>query len=102
MGGIGPLILVYKITTSVHVVDVKSMRTHEVAAAKFWENMFKPICTRERLSEFVVMNIEDVDFDVSTSRAAAKQNFSMVRVELMRAEDFGTTDNTFMVHTHLG
>lgn len=30
-GGIGPLILVYKVTTSVHIVDIKSMRTYEVA-----------------------------------------------------------------------
>jgi nonsense-mediated mRNA decay protein 3 len=71
-GGIGPLILVYKVTTCVHVVDVKTMRTHEIAGPKYWENMFTPICTRERLSEFIVINIEDVDFEVSTSKAAAR------------------------------
>jgi len=61
-----------------------------------------PICTRERLSEFVVINIEDIDFDVTTSRAAAKQNFQMVRVELQRASEYGNNNRTFMVHTHLG
>ena len=30
LGGIGPLILVYKVTTSVHIVDVHTMRTHEI------------------------------------------------------------------------
>lgn len=38
LGGIGPLILVYKITTCVHVVDIKTMRTHEIASSKYWEN----------------------------------------------------------------
>jgi len=102
LGGIGPLILVYKISTCVHVVDIKTMRTHEIASAKYWENSFSALCTRERLCEFIVLNIEDVDFDVTTSRAAARQNFSMVQVELARADEFGTNNRTFIVNTHLG
>lgn len=35
LGGIGPLILVYKMTTCVHVVDIKTMRTHEIASPKY-------------------------------------------------------------------
>lgn len=38
LGGIGPLILVYKMTTCVHVVDIKTMRTHEIASEKYWES----------------------------------------------------------------
>ena len=30
LGGLGPLVLVYKISTFVHVVDVFTMRTHEI------------------------------------------------------------------------
>jgi len=48
------------------------MRTHEVAAQKYWENMFTAVCSRDRLVEFVVLNIEEVDFDVETSKAAAR------------------------------
>jgi nonsense-mediated mRNA decay protein 3 len=78
------------------------MRTHEIASAKYWENSFSPLCTRERLCEFIVLNIEDVDFDVTTSRAAARNNFSMVQVELARADEFGTNNRTWIVNTHLG
>jgi nonsense-mediated mRNA decay protein 3 len=102
LGGIGPLILVYKMTTCVHVVDIKTMRTHEIASPKYWESQFGPICSRERLTEFIVLNIEDVDFDVETSRAAARNKFRMVRVELARESEFGNSNRTFMVHTHLG
>jgi len=49
-----------------------------------------------------VLNIEDIDFDVSTSRAAAKNNFTMVQVELARADDLGNNNNTWIVNTHLG
>jgi hypothetical protein len=65
-------------TTCVHVVDIKTMRTHEIASPKYWEHMFHTVCSRERLTEFIVLNIEDVDFDVETSRAAAKNKFRMV------------------------
>lgn len=89
-------------TTCVHVVDIKTMRTHEIASPKYWESQFQPICSRERLSEFIVLNIEDIDFDVETSRAAARNKFRMVKVELAREADFGVNNKTFIVHTHLG
>jgi nonsense-mediated mRNA decay protein 3 len=64
--------------------------------------MFKAVCGRDRLTEFKVINIEDVDFDVSTSKAAARNKFNMVRVEICRAADYGEFDKTFSVLTHLG
>ena len=64
--------------------------------------MFKALCSRERLSRFVVLNVEDVDFDVNTSRAAARQKFKMVRLEVARESEFGVNDRTFIVNTHLG
>ena len=72
LGGIGPLILVYKVTTFVHIVDVHTMRTHEIDGPTYWKHMFKSLCDKTRLTEFVVLNIEDVDFDVNTSKAAAR------------------------------
>lgn len=78
------------------------MRTHEIASPKYWEQQFLPICSRDRLTEFVVLNIEDVDFDVETSRAAARNKFRMVKVEIARSSEFGVNNRTFIVHTHLG
>ena len=102
LGGIGPLILVYKVTTSVHIVDVHTMRTHEIDTTNYWKYMFKAICTRNLLTKFVVLNVEDVDFDFNTSRAAARQKFRMVRLEIARESEFGVSDRTFIVNTHLG
>lgn len=67
-----------------HVVDIKTMQTHEIANATYWGNEFSALCSRDRLSEFVVLNIDEVDFDVDTSKAAAKNKFRMVQVELAR------------------
>ena len=39
---------------------------------------------------------------MDTTRAAAKNKFKMVRLELARAADYGHSDKTFIVNTHLG
>lgn len=64
--------------------------------------MFKALCARDRLTKFVVLNVEDVDFDVNTSRAAARQKFRMVQLEIARESEFGVMDRSFIVNTHLG
>jgi len=66
------MVLVYKITTFVHIVDVFTMRTYEVDPAAYWKHQFSALCGRDRLTEFIVLNIENTDYDVNVSRAAAK------------------------------
>lgn len=102
LGGLGPLVLVYKISTFVNVVDVFTMRTYEIDQTAYWKHGFTSLCGRDRLTEFVVINIENADHDVNVSRAAAKQRFKMVQVEVARQQDYGRNDKTFIVNTHLG
>ena len=102
LGGIGPIILVYKVTTHVHIVDVHTMQTHTIDSIKYWNYMFKAVASRERLTEFIVLNIEETDMEVNVSRAAAKKKYKMVTCEIARQEDFGSNDRTFFVNTFLG
>lgn len=64
--------------------------------------MFKSVLGRDRLSEFIVLNIENIDNDLNSSRAAIKQKFRHVQLELARKEDFGVNDKTFITNCHLG
>ena len=50
LGGIGPLVIVYKISKFIHIVDINSMRTFEVDAMAYWKYEFKALLSRERLS----------------------------------------------------
>lgn len=43
-----------------------------------------------------------MDNDFNSSRAAIRQKFRQVQVEVARKEDFGVNDKTFIVNTHLG
>lgn len=72
------MVLVYKISTFVNIVDIFTMRTYEVDQINYWKHHFTAMCGRDRLTEFIVMNIENTDYDVNVSRAAARQRFKMV------------------------
>lgn len=78
------------------------MRTYEIDQIAYWKYIFTALCGRDRLTEFIVLNIENTDYDVNVSRAAARQRFKMVQVEVARASDFGHNDKTFIINTHLG
>jgi|TARA_B110000285_G_C14962506_1_gene532389 nonsense-mediated mRNA decay protein 3 len=75
LGGIGPIVLVYKISKFIHIVDINSMQTFEVDGQAYWKTPFRALLTRERLTEFVVMDIENIDTNMNDSRAAIKQKF---------------------------
>eukprot|EP00351_Strombidinopsis_sp_SopsisLIS2011_P003765 CAMPEP_0116882746 /NCGR_PEP_ID=MMETSP0463-20121206/15106_1 /TAXON_ID=181622 /ORGANISM="Strombidinopsis sp, Strain SopsisLIS2011" /LENGTH=185 /DNA_ID=CAMNT_0004536495 /DNA_START=921 /DNA_END=1478 /DNA_ORIENTATION=- len=81
------------------------MQTFEVDAVAYWKNAFTALCSRERLTEFIVVDVDYEHIDVntsSTSKQAARNKFKMVQVEIARVEDFGVNDDTFIVKTHLG
>lgn len=60
------------------------------------------MCGRDRLKEFIVLSIDDADREFNVSRAAIKQKFKMVSVEVARKEDYGKNNQTYSVNTHLG
>jgi len=50
MGGIGPFVLVYKISKFVHIVDIHTMQTFEVDQVSYWTNPFRALLDRNRLT----------------------------------------------------
>jgi nonsense-mediated mRNA decay protein 3 len=72
LGGIGPMVLVYKVSKFIHIVDIKTMQTFEIDKAAYWKDSFKAVLGRDRMSEFIVLNIENIDTDFNSSRAAMR------------------------------
>lgn len=102
LGGIGPLVLCYKISKSINIVDVKTMETFEIDNATYWKYQFGSLMTRSDLVPFVVVNIDKVDFEVNESKAAKRNKFKLVEAEVQRDSDIGVTDKTYFTFTHLG
>jgi nonsense-mediated mRNA decay protein 3 len=102
LGGIGPLVLCYKVTTHIHIVDVMTMETQAVDSTLYYQYMFKGFMTRRQLTEYIVIDIDTPEFDPNETKAIRRENFRCIQVELKKASDIGKNEDTFLVHTHLG
>jgi nonsense-mediated mRNA decay protein 3 len=102
LGGIGPLVLCYKISTHIHVVDVMTMETQMIDSALYYQHMFSGFMTRKQLVEYIVIDIESPEFDPNETKTVKRENFRCVQVELKRVSDIGKNENTYLTHTHLG
>lgn len=101
-GGIGPMVLVYKISKYIHILDINTMQTYEVDESCYWNNPFKALLGRESLTEFVVTEVEQIDTNMNDSRAALKQRFHHCRLQVQRLVDFKQNETKFSVFSHLG
>mmetsp|Transcript_42574 Transcript_42574/g.97639 ORF Transcript_42574/g.97639 Transcript_42574/m.97639 type:complete len:517 (-) Transcript_42574:108-1658(-) len=106
LSGAAPLMLCYKISTAVHLVEPSTLRGYSLPAEQFWKRPFEPVCVRKHLQEFIVLNVEPIDTPEMGSRPkhhlAGRQKFVLAEVEVARACDFGQNDERITVRTHLG
>ena len=58
MGGIGPLVVCYKVSNFLHLIDVQTMQGYDLDATQFWKFDFTSLLSRSHLTEFIVLNVE--------------------------------------------
>jgi nonsense-mediated mRNA decay protein 3 len=101
-GGIGPLVLVHKVTQHIHIVDVMTMETHSMDSVLYYNHVFSGFMNRKQLTEFIVVDIDTPEFNPNESRMSKSERFRCVQVELRRVSDLGKNDKSYLVHSHLG
>eukprot|EP01107_Rhizomastix_libera_P005134 TRINITY_DN1836_c1_g1_i1.p1 TRINITY_DN1836_c1_g1~~TRINITY_DN1836_c1_g1_i1.p1 ORF type:complete len:324 (-),score=96.34 TRINITY_DN1836_c1_g1_i1:121-1092(-) len=94
LGGIGPFVIVSKISSNIHVLDPVTLKHGEITANGYWENPFRSLCPASALVEFVVLDVE------STGKATPKH--LLAEATIARSSDLGVNDTTYTVLTHLG
>lgn len=55
LGGIGPVLLCYKVAASIHLIDPLTLLSHEFDEHVYWKYMFKSYIDRSCLVEFIVI-----------------------------------------------
>lgn len=101
LGGIGPLVLCYKVSQHIHIVDVMTMETQQIDSTLYYQHMFQGFLSKQHLTEFIVIDIESPEFDPNETKAIRRENFKCVQVELKRASDLDNPDKgKFLVLTH--
>lgn len=94
IGNISPLVLCYRIGTSVNLLDPNTLQTAELSADVYWRAPFQPLAGATELVEFIVMDVEPT--------GQRKGKWVLSEVTVARASDLGVNDNTYFARTHLG
>ncbi|XP_012271399.1 60S ribosomal export protein NMD3 [Orussus abietinus] len=105
LGGINPVCLMYKVTNSLHLIDVATGQIAEVSSTVYWRYPFNCICNPKQLIEYVVMDIEpisDKDKKVFPGQGAISHKHIISDVWLVKASELGVNENMIHARTHLG
>lgn len=98
LGGLGPLVIVTRVGTSIQLTDPTTLRTASLDATQYWRNPFKALMSSRQLSEYVVLDSEPLDR--RSLRCSSK--YALADATVARSADFGSNDNTLQTRTHLG
>ncbi|NP_001135423.1 nonsense-mediated mRNA 3 [Nasonia vitripennis] len=104
-GGLNPISLVYKVTSSIHLIDVSSGQVAEISSNLYWQLPFNSVCNPKQLKEYVVIDIEPIkekDKKKFPGQGHISHKFAIADVWVVRAEDLGLDQNTIHTRTHLG
>lgn len=100
------LMVCHKMSTSVHLIDPLTLRGCDIPAYEYWKMPFEPAATREQCTEFIVLNVEEVETPEAGTRAkhhlAGRAKMKLADIEVARAQDFGENDDRVIVRSHLG
>ncbi|KAF4126710.1 nonsense-mediated mRNA decay protein 3 [Geosmithia morbida] len=92
-GNIAPLLLCYRIGTSVCLMDPQTLQTADISSAVYWRAPFTSLTDAPELVEFIVMDVE------LTGQQRGK--WKLGEATVAKASDLGSNDTTYFVRTHL-
>lgn len=94
IGNISPLVLCYRVGTTVNFLDPNTMQFSDLSTSVYWRTPFAPLADVQDLVEFIIMDIEPI--------GPQKGRFLLAEATVARASDLGVNDTTYLVRTHLG
>jgi len=99
LGNISPLVLCHKISNIIYFIDPFTLQVGEIAdPTRYWAHSFRPISTRERLVEFVVL-----DIDIIGSHGRHNNGkYALAEATVVKAQTMDKSSKSYITYTHLG
>jgi len=94
LGNIAPLVLCYRVGTSVNFLDPSTLQTADLSTKQFFHSPFKTLSDVQELVEFIVLDIEPI--------GQQRGRFVLSEATIARASDMGSNDTSYFARTHLG
>lgn len=94
LGGIGPLVLVTKVSQALTIIDPFTLQTGELPASLYWRYPFQALMSAKQGTEFFVLDVEKTN--------ERKGKWCLADATVARSVDYGRNDNTHFIRTHIG
>jgi len=94
IGNISPLLICYKISSLIHLIDPLTLQVCELTAALYWKYGFRSICVSKQLIPYIVLDINPI--------GTTHGKIVLAEATVARESDFGTNDTQYIAKTHLG
>lgn len=94
LGGIGPIVLISKVSIAVNLIDPFTLQTAELSASLYWKYPFQALMSVKQGSEFSILDIEQTN--------DRKGKWCLADATVARSVDYGKNDNTHFIRTHIG
>jgi len=75
LGGIGSVLLCFKVASKIHLLDPITLETHEFDSNVYWKYNFKSYIDRSCLEEYLIMSVEE---EIDYKKFSKSNNTSMV------------------------
>ncbi|GAB5030765.1 60s ribosomal export protein [Nannochloropsis oceanica] len=113
-GGLQGFVLVSRVTSVVHLLDVSTLKRAEMSATRYFQRPLECVMTSKDLISYEVLDVDLVggreggrggggegqQQQQQQQQAAAK--WGLAEVEVVKTSDFGVRDVSYRVMTHLG
>lgn len=93
-GNISPLVVCWKIGTSVYLMDPQTLQTADISSPIYWRAPFTSLADAKELVEFVVMDVEPT--------MTRRGKWLLAEATVAKSSDLGVNDKTYFTRTHLG
>lgn len=104
LGNIGQLVLPFRISNVIKVIDPTTLQMADITAEKYWRDPFPALCAIPEMVEFLVLDIELTGGVAHGPHGQTMGKFAAAdaQVSPLNANTFGEADAVYHVRTHLG
>uniref|UniRef100_A0A0K0FHI4 60S ribosomal export protein NMD3 n=1 Tax=Strongyloides venezuelensis TaxID=75913 RepID=A0A0K0FHI4_STRVS len=103
-GNMNQLVLCQRVNNMIQLIDPSTLQWYEVNAEKYWKDPFEILCQPKQLSEFYVLEVEEVrGIVLPTCHGHISQKHVLADVWLVRSNQVGQSGaQQFSARTHIG
>ncbi|EFO25985.2 NMD3 family protein [Loa loa] len=102
LGNMNQLVVCFRVNTVISVIDSNTLQIADINSVQYWRDPFQALCQSKRLSEFYVMNVEDIDIQLRGTYSHLSTKHRLVDIWVVPSNQIGQDNQEVCTRSHLG